>query len=449
MSFFASLGLKWNEFKSGMEGARAEVDKFSQKVNNKGMFADFQSRAGKLGDAARGIGQSLAGGNVMGAIAGTEAALMSMGPALGAVAAGAAVVGVAAMGMWAAMSKTKELTNLATQSGITLVELMALEKAFAKAGASSEAVPATMQKLASALGELHDPASKASQAFASIGLNADSFQGKTQYEAYKLVSNGIEGLTSTTDKLIAKRALLGRGAPMIAGSAIEKAEKMVSPSAQLMQDFAPTFAIFQAQIGKLAVSFTPLFAGMASEVVPTLMSVIDKLERLDLTKIGQDLGKSIADALNMALDIVTKIKIGLSYLDPGAIQDAFESKDGGVIDSPAVMKAKIAARATSGGAAGATEAAKAEALAKNPARPTDTGIDISTQLKPEKLAMPIVDSLTKVGGGSGAGSSMLVDINREQLVVQQKIANVLQSAYGRLKPETSVIDINGNAATAN
>jgi hypothetical protein len=365
------------------------------------------------------------------------------------VAAGAAVVGVAAMGMWSAMSKTKEMTNLATQSGITLVELMALEKAFTKAGASSEAVPATMQKLASALGELSDPASKASQAFAMIGLNADSFKGKTQYEAYKMVSSGIEGLTSSTDKLIAKRALLGRGAPIIAGSAITAAEQTVSPSAQLMQDFAPTFAIFQAQVGKLAVSFTPLFAGMASEVVPTLMSIIDKLEKLDLTKIGQDLGKSIADALNMALDIINKIKIGLSYLDPGAIQNAFEASDGGVIDSPAVMKAKIAAKGSPAGAQGATETAKAEALAKNPPRLTDTGIDISAQLKPEKLAMPIVDSLTKVGGGGGVGSSMLVDINREQLVVQQKIANVLQSAYGRLKPETSVIDINGNAATAN
>jgi hypothetical protein len=76
------------------------------------------------------------------------------------------------MGMWSAMSKTKELTNVATQSGITVVELMALQKAFIKAGASGDEIPGTMAKLASALGEISDPGTEAAKTFAMIGLRA-------------------------------------------------------------------------------------------------------------------------------------------------------------------------------------------------------------------------------------------------------------------------------------
>jgi hypothetical protein len=475
MSFFASLGLKWDEFKTSMDGARAEVDKFSQKVNNKGMFADFQSRTGKLGDAARGIGQSLAGGNALGAIAGTEAALLSMGPVLGGVAAGAAVVGVAAMGMWAAMSKTKELTNLAAQSGITLVELMALEKAFTKAGASSEAVPATMAKLASAIGEIGDPASKAAQAFAMIGLNADSFKGKTQYEAYKMVSSGIEGLTSSTDKLIAKRALLGRGAPLIAGSAIEKAEKAVSPSAQMMQEYAPMFAMFQAQLGKLALSFTPFFVGMAASVIPQLMVAVEQIEKIDLTTVGQSFGDAIASAVVMLKDATTsvanvfeKMKAGVAAIDPKkglflSVIDRYRKGDeatpGGVeldqtkmaADAKAQLEKmggtlapkfenalpKVAASNKAGdeGFIGPLEQTtaqraaeiKAEMLKKYEPKALDTGIDIAPMSpKTRTEAGAITTSLGKIGGGGNVFGGGGMDIPRQQLDEQKRSNQHLQ-----------------------
>jgi hypothetical protein len=438
------------------------------------MFADFQSRTGKLGDAARGIGQSLAGGNALGAIAGTEAALMSMGPVLGGVAAGAAVVGVAAMGMWSAMSKTKELTNLATQSGITLVELMALEKAFTKAGASSEAVPATMQKLASALGEINNPASQAAQAFAMIGLNADSFKGKTQYEAYKMVSAGIEGLTSSTDKLIAKRALLGRGAPIIAGSAIEKAEKSVSPSAQMMQDYAPMFAMFQAQIGKLAVAFTPFFVGMASSVIPQLMVAVEEIEKIDLTAVGQSFGDAIAQAVVMlkegmekAVEVFEKIKIGIqSVKDVGVVEAAKkrftnneEATPGGVEldqakmakDAKAQLEAsgfklapkfeaalpKVAASNKPGDegfigpmlptTAERVELVKAAMLKKYEPKPTDTGIgELGTGPKARAEAGAITTSLGKVGGGGNVFGGGGMDIPRQQLDEQKRSNQHLQ-----------------------
>lgn len=471
MSFFASLGLKWDEFKSGMVGARAEVDKFAAKVNNKGMFSDFQSRANKLRDVAGGIGASLASGNALGAIVSTETALMKMGPAMGAVAAGAALVSVASMGMYSAMSKSRELNNTATQAGLTVVQLLALEKAFAKAGVSADQVPATMTKFASALGELSDPGSKAAKVLASIGLNADSFKGKSQYEAYKLVATGIDGMTSATDKLIAKRVLFGRGGALISGAQIASAEKALPKSAQLMQDFAPTFTAFQVQIGKLAVSFQPLFAGMASEVIPTLMQTIDRLERLDLTAVGQKLGAALAEAFNTLIDGVSKISKGLERIDPkkglflSAAVAAFkgdEATTGGVVEAPkskeermrlgreaAIKQGLLPPDETTKSEApmDAVETAKKAALLKYKTQ-TDTGIDIAA--KPEKFTMPVVESLTKVGGGALAGGgTQLVDLNREQLTVQQRIAELLSDFRSQLNSAPRPLPgLYGNAITA-
>jgi len=471
MSFFASLGLKWDEFKSGMDGARSEVDKFSAKVNNKGMFGDMQSRVKKLADAAGGIGASLSSGNALGAIVSTEAALMKMGPTLGVVAAGSALVSVAAMGMWSAMSKTKELSNTATQAGITVVQLLALEKAFTKAGVEADQVPSVMAKFASALGELSDPGSKAAKILASIGLNADSFKGKSQYEAYKMVTAGIDGMTSSTDKLIAKRALFGRGGPLISGAQIASAEKALPKSAQLMQDFAPTFTAFQAQIGKLAVSFQPLFAGMASEVIPTLMSTIDRLERLDLTAVGQKLGAALAEAFNALIDGVSKISKGLERIDPkkglflSAAAAAFkgdEATTGGVVEAPKSKEERMRLGREAAIKQGllppdettkseepmsAGDAAKKAALAKYKTQ-TDTGIDIAA--KPEKFTMPVVESLTKVGGGALAGNgNQLLDTQRESLRTQQRMATALERFVTQFRPESDpYIGINDATAGA-
>jgi len=448
-------------FSGNVQPLIAEMDKLGQKVkktaaevSQPSLFSGLQTRFEGIKGAFSNVGQSLASGNIMGAIGGTSAAMSSLGPVMGGVAAGAAVVGVAAMGMWSAMSKTKEMTNLATQSGITLVELMALEKAFTKAGASSEAVPATMQKLASALGELSDPASKASQAFAMIGLNADSFKGKTQYEAYKMVSSGIEGLTSSTDKLIAKRALLGRGAPIIAGSAIEKAEKAVSPSAQMMQDYAPMFAMFQAQIGKLAVAFTPFFVGMAASVIPQLMVAVEEIQKIDLTAVGQSFGDAIAQAVVMlkdgvasvqemlkkASDLVAKITpsgpttknaTGAAFMGQGGIGGGIGAAEfrNQVAAAPEVAtpigEGFIGPMLPSN--AERVAQVKAEMLKKYEPKPLDTGIDFATMpAKSRAEAGAITTSLGKIGGGGNVFGGGGMDIPRQQLDEQKRSNQHLQ-----------------------
>ena len=102
-------------FSGNVQPLIAEMDKLGQKVkktaaevSQPSLFSGLQTRFEGIKGAFSNVGQSLASGNIMGAIGGTSAAMSSLGPVLGGVAAGAAVVGVAAMGMWSAMSKTND-----------------------------------------------------------------------------------------------------------------------------------------------------------------------------------------------------------------------------------------------------------------------------------------------------------------------------------------------------
>jgi hypothetical protein len=276
-----------------------------------------------------------------------------------------------------------------------------------------------------------------------------------------MVTAGIDGMTSSTDKLIAKRALFGRGGPLISGAQIASAEKALPKSAQLMQDFAPAFTMFQVQIKKLAVSFEPLFVGMASEVIPTLMTVVDQLERVDLTEMGVAFGEAIGTATQALIEATSWIASTLK--DAAGVIKAISPQTsttgaafmgmGGMGTANVVPKAMK--EAESGAFLGPAMPGFSEMRELNKARArsmgnkgADTGIDIAA--KPEKFTMPVVESLTKVGGGALAGNgNQLLDTQRESLRTQQRMATALERFVTQFKPEPNpYIGINDATAGA-
>jgi hypothetical protein len=238
---------------------------------------------------------------------------------------------------------------------------------------------------------------------------------------------------------------------MIAGSAIEKAEKIVSPSAQLMQDFGPMFAIFQAQLGKLAVSFQPFFVGMASSVIPQLMVVVEEIQKIDLTAVGQSFGDAIASAVVMLKDGVTFVQETLKKSS-----DIIEKLTPSGLNTKNATGAAFMGAGGIGGGVGAAEFKKQIAAAPEVAppinegfigpmlpttteraqqikdemlkqyapKPIDTGIDFATMgPKARAEAGAITTSLGKVGGGGNVFGGGGMDVSRQQLD-EQKRANV-------------------------
>jgi hypothetical protein len=451
MAFTASLGLDWSSFKAGMDGAKSETDKFAQKLNQRGMFAEFEKRTDKIKGAVSNIGANISSGNALGTLTALEGGMAALGPVLGGVAAGAAVVGIAAGGMWSAMNKTRELSNLAAQVQMTIPQLMGLQKAFVKVGVDAEEVPSAIAKMNAFMEEAQNPASKAAQALAKTGVTLEQLNGKTAAEDFKILIGAMNTLTSSTDKASFAREAFGRSAgqkliPLTVGG-LEKAEAKVSPSAQLMQDAAPVFAQFQGKIRELAVSFTPFFVGMAEQVIPTLTEITDKIERLDLTDMGVRFGKAVTDAMEMAVNLAKQIaqitdlakdkQVGETPYQRAKAMIFGPSNTGPITEKEMAQARKDLSQAkpevqlpTSGEFLGPSmadfqESQKQAKLAA--AKASESGLAVSN-LTPiaQPLASSITTSLGKVGGGGNAFLASGVDIPRQQLDEQRKTNNFLQ-----------------------
>ena len=432
MAFTASLGLDWSSFKAGMDGAKSETDKFAQKLNQRGMFAEFEKRTDKIKSAVSNIGANISSGNALGTLTALEGGMAALGPVLGGVAAGAAVVGIAAGGMWSAMNKTRELSNLAAQVQMTIPQLMGLQKAFVKVGVDAEEVPSAIAKMNAFMEEAQNPASKAAQALAKTGVTLEQLNGKTAAEDFKILIGAMNTLTSSTDKASFAREAFGRSAgqkliPLTVGG-LEKAEAKVSPSAQLMQDAAPIFAQFQGKIRELAVSFTPFFVGMAEQVIPTLTEITDKIERLDLTDMGVRFGKAVTDAMDGAFAIAQKIQKVIDAITPKVttanLAGAYMGMGG--LSGAGVSALKTPTVEPVGEVLGPPAPTIREQL-KAAAKASESGLAVSN-LTPiaQPLANSITTSLGKVGGGGNAFLASGVDIPRQQLDEQRKTNNFLQ-----------------------
>jgi len=294
---YASLGLDWSQYAKGLSDAAKST----------------QSAFGN-------ITKALAGGDIKGAVTAMGSALASIPGPLVAVAAGAAIVGVAAKGMWDAMSKAKEMNILAEQAGMTATQFSVLSKVFGKIGIDAEQLPAVMSKMAASMADISDPGSKAAQALLKIGISASMLDGQSQYDQFKLITKGINELSSASSKMQVARAIFGRSGasllPAMKPESIASAEKKISPMAKISEESGGAFLAFQGAVKGLKVDITGFFGGMASEVVPALQSVVEGLGYAVrwLNGVLADAGKLIGSGLAFW---ITSVKEGFSGILAG------------------------------------------------------------------------------------------------------------------------------------
>lgn len=431
-----SLGVETAGLDKAMASARAGIDGLKKAASGKGLFAGIESQVSSLQGKFSGVFQNLRSGNILGAFAGAE----GMGMALGGVAVAAGTVAAAVGGMWNAMSRGKELTMLADQTNLTVPQLMTLEKVVGRVGMSMEDMPAMMGHFNTAMQELANPSSKTAQALAKIGLNAASFQGKSYYEGLKTLAKGMGEATNATDKMAAAQAVFGARKgnlmiPALKEGAFAKAEARVNPMAQIYEESGAAFAQFQSGVSRLAMSFQPFFAGMASEVIPPLLTVVNSFESMTpaIVKAGKAFGSAINVALETAKNVFDVIAKVMPEKTPNTSM-AYAAQIGGGFGGMGSFGGK------SGGIGMTEAAAQTEAIDKLANQPgaappppaPEPKVDVYGGLKQQSLGMPalIASSFTKIGAGGqawggGAGDAMM-SIQREQLSVQQRMANALE-----------------------
>lgn len=448
------LGTDTTQLKSGFNDAKNLLKDLDQQANKKGVFEKLNNDVKNFGSTFATLRDQIGSGNFVGALATASKAganlaggMGTLVPILGGVGLAAGAVGASVAGMWRAMSKADDIGDTAEQSGLLVSELMVLEKAFARVGIEGEQVPQVMTHARDALATLNDPASAAAKAFEKIGLSAASFEGKSYYEAMKLIGEALGNAKNKTDALTAATVAFGAKKGTKVGQALgetdfAKAESKVPVSAQIIQEQGDQFEKFQIAIARLKPSMDNFFLGMASQVIPELESGADGIESSAnaLVEAGKTFGTLIAGAVNLLSTVTSSVKSVFDSI-PAWIKSPGGSNTTQAQGAAFMGGALIAAqKETEGAPKPLIEMPPASAAPKKEGAIVNLGEAKSLMEKQE----PITSSLAKVGGGQSGMWTDSLGVQREQLNVLRQISMGISRFGQAFRPETNpMIGING------
>jgi hypothetical protein len=398
---FASLGLDWSNFQRGIQGAITSVQRLAGGAS---LFATASAAARQFVDA------------------------IEMGDAL---------------------------VDLNAQTGVAIDKLMELQMAFDLNGMKAEQVQPVLSKMQLMIADAGSGSSEAAAKFAMMGMSIADIQGLNADEQLMEIGKAIKEIQNPAQRSAMAMEIFGKqGAKLLsvfAAGGMEEVRKVLGNQSAILLENAGIFGKASDILGLTGSKVRGFFVGIASEIVPQLMKVLEKSAKLDFSKVGQGVGKEI----NMFVAAAQEVYVWMAKL-ADLIVSAF-SKAAQILLAPALFLGKVLGgdRGPSGQQEGAPETKdtylsramaqieeeqkKARADNKTPGA-ADTGAGyIPKAGGGGGPAAMIATSGAKVGalGGAVWGGEESINVQRDQLAVQQRIANSIDAFLKAATPDSN------------
>jgi hypothetical protein len=268
-----------------------------------------------------------------------QAAVNSLKPAMvGVAAAGAAAfaaLGVAAAGVKRALDLGGDLADVADQTGLTTGRVMVLREAFNLAGLGAESLGPTINKMQRSLAEAAQGTGPAADAFARLGLSAGDLVNMSPDQALSAIGSAINGIANPTERAATAMDIFGKSGgkllTLFADSGIMGAAgDIIGGQAGIMEKNAAVFARTSDLINASSNKLQGVFVGMAESIAPAILPLLERLNQIDLTALGQQLGSAASMFIQAMTDgsiwsiIGDSIKISLG----NAVNFLFRSLSG-------------------------------------------------------------------------------------------------------------------------
>jgi|694.fasta_scaffold17143_9 hypothetical protein len=417
---FASLGLDWANFQRGINGAMASTR--------------------QLGGAMQ---QSMAGG--------VAAGILQAGAQLLSLQAVMKAVTFAADGLRDALQLGDDLVDLNAQTGVAIDKLMELQLAFDLNGMKAEQLQPVIAKLQRSIADAASGSDEAALKFARMGISIADIQGLTADEQLQRVGAAISAIQNPAARSAAAMDIFGKsGAKLLsvfAAGGMDEVRAILGTQSAMLLENAGVFGRASDILGLAGNKVRGFFVGIASEIVPQLMEVIDASAKLDFSGVGREIGSAFGTALVIAEQIYDAIT------SAGAMMLKAFDLAARIILAPALLLGKLLGgeRGPSGQQEGAPETvdnfftkARAEAERrtqearekyKTP-EAAPTGVDIASKGVMSAAAPVITTSMAKVGalGGAVWGGDQGINVQRDQLAVQQRIADSIDRFLQAAQP---------------
>lgn len=425
----AELGLDISNFQNGIKAAQksvADVDKGGS------MFGGITTTLGDVANIAQTAGRAIAS---------------------------------AFKGVYGAMEEGGALVDLAEQTGVSIERLSVLKVAFEQAGMAASDVQGVVNKMQKSIAEAGTGAGPAALAFRDLGLNVKELGAMDAEAQLAAIGEAVNGVENPTKRAAMAMEIFGKSGgrllAMFGAGGLAGAEKIVGSQAQLLADNAEIFDRTTDVLGQAGVKLRGLFVGIASELAPAAQDFVSAFEELDLAQTGKEFASAILTVAGAIKDIASVftpiIKAANDLIDKSA---AASKGTGSTFTGGAFMG--MGGFGMGGGGVSQEEARtrveqQTPKEAPKPGTPEFIGPmpeSVSEKMKrrfaapfelPQKEAGPpgaIVGELARAGGGGGVfggsqTSSALLDANRQQVSLLQRIASAVERAPELFRPSTT------------
>lgn len=202
-------------------------------------------------------------------------------------------------GIKQAIETGKELAAQSRITGESVKDLVVLRQAYSEAGIDAGSLTTNLVMLQKALGGINDEGMPTKEVFRQLHLNMEQLKSEGAIQQFDAIAKAIGGLRDQATRTAAISQVFGRGGAQMEAlfgnpAAIEEARKAVGGMAQVMQENQNLFTKVANGFEMLGVDSQKFFAGVAEKVAPLLDTVLTKINSIDFTGLGQQLGNIVA-----------------------------------------------------------------------------------------------------------------------------------------------------------
>ena len=197
-----------------------------------------------------------------------------------------------------AFERGAALEHLSRRTGESAGNLYRLQAAIQACGGSAEGLPQMLFLMQKALGGVSEMGESTADVFHKLHLNISELKRAGPAEALGQIVERLSGL-SQDSAAKASSMIFGR---MGSGMAVQMSRSPqefreafadAARQADIFERAGAAFARIERTIGAIKREFTGFWAGLAEGAAPAVQSILDWLRKIDLTSIGQRIGKVI------------------------------------------------------------------------------------------------------------------------------------------------------------
>jgi len=193
---------------------------------------------------------------------------------------------------------------LAQRTGEVPAALAVMRRAFADTGVGADALGSALGAMRKSLGGVNEAGEPTGKIFQQLGLDVEALKGMGAQGQFEQIGRAIKGLKNPAEQTAAAMGIFrGNGQALLAlfksGDAFGNAKASLGEMPALLERNAAAFSDISTKMGHIKEKGQGLWAGVAEGLLPLADQVTALFDGLDLTAVGQRVGRFIGVVTQM------------------------------------------------------------------------------------------------------------------------------------------------------